>query len=61
MKLEYTPHNMDDVEVKIVTKLFEMLEEEGWVPVNVDDGGDDLVLITTCQRPQVPHVPHSRW
>ena len=47
MKLEYTPHNMDDVEVKIVTKLFEMLEEEGWVPVNVDDGGDDLVLITT--------------
>ena len=39
MKLEYTPHNMADVEVKIVTKLFEMLEEEGWVPKRVDDGG----------------------
>ena len=47
MKLEYTPHNMADVEVKIVTKLFEMLEEEGWVPKTVDDGGDDYILVTT--------------
>lgn len=47
MKLEYTPHNMADVEVKIVTKLFEMLEEEGWVPKMVDDGGDDYVYVTT--------------
>ena len=48
MKLEYTPHNMADVEVKIVTKLFEMLEEEGaWVPKMVDDGGDDYILVTT--------------
>ena len=47
MKLEYTPHNMADVEVKIVTKLFEMLEEEGWVLKMVDDGGDDYILVTT--------------
>jgi len=40
MKLDYTPHNMSDIEVKIVTKLFEMFEEEGWVPKMVDDGGD---------------------
>ena len=46
MKLEYTPHNMSDIEVKIVTKLFEMLEEEGWVPKKVDDG-DDYVSTTT--------------
>ena len=48
MKLDYTPHNMADVEVKIVTKLFEMLEEEGvWVAVQTADGGDDLVPTTT--------------
>ena len=47
MKLEYTPHNMADVEVKIVTKLFEMLEEEGWVPKKVDDGDDDYVSTPT--------------
>ena len=47
MKLEYTPHNMDDVEVKIVTKLFEMLEEEGCVAVQTADGGDDLVPTPT--------------
>ena len=48
MKLEYTPHYMADVEVKIVTKLFEMLEEEGaWVLKMVDDGGDDYVPTTT--------------
>ena len=40
MKLDYTPHNMSDLEVKVVTKLFEMLEEEGWEPKKVDDGGD---------------------
>lgn len=40
MKPDYTPHNMSDIEVKIVTKLFEMLEEEGWAPMWVDDGGD---------------------
>lgn len=42
MKLEYTPHNMADVEVKIVTKLFEMLEGEGWEVTSVEDGGDDV-------------------
>lgn len=47
MKLEYTPHNMSDIEVKIVTKLFEMLEEGAWVPKMVDDGGDDYILVTT--------------
>ena len=47
MKLDYTPHNMRDIEVKIVTKLFEMFEEEGWVPKMVDDGGDDYVYVTT--------------
>lgn len=47
MKLDYTPHNMSDLEVKIVTKLFEMLEGEGWVPKVVDDGGDDYVSATT--------------
>lgn len=41
MKLDYTPHNMSDLEVKVVTKLFEMLEEEGWEPTQVDDGGDE--------------------
>ena len=47
MKLNYTPHNMSDIEVKIVTKLFEMLEEEWvWVPKKVDDGGD-YVPVTT--------------
>ena len=46
MKLDYTPHDMADVEVKIVTKLFEMLEEEGWVPKNVDDGGDYVSTTT---------------
>ena len=46
MKLDYTPHNMADVEVKVVTKLFEMFEEEGWVPKKVDDGGD-YVPVTT--------------
>ena len=47
MNLEYTPHNMADVEVKIVTKLFEMLEDEGaWVPKKVDDG-DDYVSTPT--------------
>lgn len=48
MKLDYTPHNMSDLEVKVVTKLFEMLEGEGvWVPKMVDDGGDDYILVTT--------------
>ena len=47
MKLDYTPHNMSDIEVKVVTKLFEMFEEEGWVPKMVDDGGDDYILVTT--------------
>ena len=48
MKLDYTPHNMTGLEVKVVTKLFEMLEEEGvWVPKMVDDGGDDYILVTT--------------
>lgn len=47
MKLDYTPHNMSDLEVKVVTKLFEMLEEEGWAPKKVDDGGDDLVPAAT--------------
>ena len=47
MKLDYTPHNMSDLEVKVVTKLFEMLDEEGWVPKMVDDGGDDYVYVTT--------------
>ena len=48
MKINYTPHNMSDIEVKIVTRLFEMLEEEGvWVPKLVDDGGDDYVSTTT--------------
>jgi hypothetical protein len=47
MKLDYTPHNMADVEVKIVTKLFEMFEEGVWVPKMVDDGGDDCILVTT--------------
>lgn len=47
MKLEYTPHNMSDIEVKIVTKLFEMFEEEGWRPEQVDDGGDYDILSTT--------------
>ena len=47
MKIDYTPHNMSDIEVKIVTKLFEMFEEEGWVPKMVDDGGDDYILVTT--------------
>ena len=47
MKLEYTPHNMSDIEVKIVTKLFEMFKEEGWMPKMVDDGGDFDVLVTT--------------
>ena len=47
MKLDYTPHNMSDIEVKIVTKLFEMFEEEGWVPKMADDGGDDYILVTT--------------
>ena len=47
MKLEYTPHNMSDIEVKIVTKLFEMLEGAGWEPIYVDDGGDDLVPAAT--------------
>lgn len=47
MKLDYTPHNMTDIEVKVVTKLFEMLEREGWVPKKVDDGGDDYILVTT--------------
>lgn len=47
MKLDYTPHNMSDTEVKIVTKLFEMLEEVGWVPKKVDDGGVDLVPAAT--------------
>lgn len=47
MKLDYTPHNMSDIEVKIVTKLFEMFEEEGWAPKKVDDGGDDYILVTT--------------
>ena len=47
MKLDYTPHNMTDIEVKVVTKLFEMLEEEGWSPHDVDDGGDELVPTTT--------------
>ena len=48
MKPEYTPFNMTDTEVKIVTKLFEMLEGEGvWVPKVVDDGGDYYILVTT--------------
>ena len=47
MKLDYTPHNMRDIEVKIVTKLFEMFEEAGWVPVDVDDGGEDLLPTPT--------------
>lgn len=48
MKLDYTPHNMRDIGVKIVTKLFEMLEGEGtWVPKMVYDGGDDYILVTT--------------
>jgi len=48
MKPDYMPHNMSDIEVKIVTKLFEMLEDEGaWVPKKVDDGGDDYVYVTT--------------
>ena len=40
MKLDYTLHNMSDIEARVVTKLFEMLEEAGWVPKKVDDGGD---------------------
>ena len=48
MKLDYTPHNMADVEVKVVTKLFEMLEGEGvWVPKVVDDGGEGLAPTPT--------------
>ena len=48
MKLDYTPHNMAEIEVRIVTKLFEMLEEGGmWVPKMVDDGGVDYVSVTT--------------
>lgn len=48
MKLDYTPHNMSDIEVKIGTKLLEMLEEEGaWVPKKVDDGDE--------------YVPTSTW
>ena len=47
MKIDYTSHNMSDIEVKVVTKLFEMFEEEGWVPKMVDDGGDDYILVTT--------------
>lgn len=47
MRLDYTPHNMSDIEVKVVTKLFEMLEEAGWAPKKVDDGGDDYILVTT--------------
>ena len=47
MKLDYTPHNMSNVEVKVVTILFEMLEGEGWAPKKVDDGGDDYILVTT--------------
>lgn len=46
MKLEYTPHNMSDIEVKVVTKLFEMLEEEGWGPVSVEDGGENVPAAT---------------
>ena len=47
MKIDYTSHNMSDIEVKVVTKLFEMFEEAGWVPKMVDDGGDDYILVTT--------------
>ena len=36
MKLDYTPHNMSNVEVTILTKLFEMFEEEGGV--GAEDG-----------------------
>lgn len=47
MKLDYTLHNMSDIEARVVAKLFEMLEEAGWVPKKVDDGGDDYILVTT--------------
>ena len=47
MKIDYTSHNMSDIEVKVVTKLFEMFEEAGWVPVDVDDGGEDLLPTPT--------------
>ena len=50
MRLDYMPHNMSDLEVKIVTKLFEMFEEEGWVPKMVDDGGSDHVPVTTWKE-----------
>lgn len=54
MKLEYTPYNMSDIEVKIVTKLFEMLEEEGvWVPKKVDDGGDYVPVTTWSEALEV--------
>lgn len=53
MKLDYTPHNMRDIEVKIVTKLFEMLEEEGWVPKKVDDGGDYVPVTTWSEALEV--------
>ena len=51
MKLDYTPLNMSDIEVRVVTKLFEMLEEGGvWVPKKVDDGGSDHVPVTTWKE-----------
>lgn len=53
MKLDYTPHNMSDIEVKIVTKLFEMFEEEGWAPKKVDDGVTTTSLL-------LPGVRRSR-
>ena len=61
MKLEYTPHNMDDVEVRIVTKLFEMLEEEGWVPKMVDDGGDDYNILVTTWSEALEVIDSVEW
>ncbi len=61
MKLEYTPHNMSDLEVKVVTKLFEMLEEEGWVPKMVDDGGDDYNILVTTWSEALEVIDSVAW
>ncbi len=61
MKLEYTPHNMSDLEVKVVTKLFEMLEEEGWVPKMVDDGGDDYNILVTTWSEALEVIDSVEW
>ncbi len=46
MKLEYTPRNMRGIEALIIVKLFKMLEEGGWAPVQASDG-DDMVPTPT--------------